>query len=96
MSDPLPVGLAFSSVATTQGTCSGGQVVTCQLGTISNGSSVVVAVLVKMLRTGLIVNTATTVGQELDANSVNDTVSATTTVKRRHERPSITLRHAIR
>ena len=81
MSDPLPFQVNFSSVATTQGTCAGGQVVSCQLGTIANGASVTVTVFVKTTVTGLVSNTATTVGQEAETNTANNTASTSTLVK---------------
>jgi uncharacterized repeat protein (TIGR01451 family) len=81
MSDPLPIGVAFSSVATTQGTCTGGQLISCQLGTLANGASVVITVFVTTTQTGLITNTATTVGQEAESNTANNTATTTTLVK---------------
>src|SRR3954470_1413767 len=81
MSDPLPSQVSFSSVSTTQGTCSGGQLVSCQLGTIASGASVTVTVVVKSTATGLVRNTATTVGQEAETNTANNTASTTTLVK---------------
>jgi len=81
MSDPLPIGVTFSSVSTTQGTCTGGQLVSCQLGTINNGASAVITVLVKTTQTGIITNTATTVGTEAESNIANNTATTTTLVK---------------
>jgi uncharacterized repeat protein (TIGR01451 family) len=81
MSDPLPFQVEFSSVATTQGTCTGGQLVSCQLGTIASGASVTITVFVKTTVTGLVTNTATTVGQEAESNTANNTASTTTLVK---------------
>ena len=95
MSDPLPIGVSFSSVASSQGACTGGQVVSCQLGTINDGSSVVITVFVKTLQTGLITNTATTVGQEAESNTANNTASATTLVKGPFKPPVITGCYAV-
>jgi uncharacterized repeat protein (TIGR01451 family) len=81
MSDPLPFQVTFSSVATTQGTCTGGQLISCQLGTIANGASVTITVFVKTNQTGLVTNTATTVGNEAETNTANNTASTTTLVK---------------
>jgi uncharacterized repeat protein (TIGR01451 family) len=81
MSDPLPSQVSFSSVSTTQGTCAGGRLVSCQLGTIANGASVTVTIVVKSTATGLVRNTATTVGQEAETNTANNTASTTTLVK---------------
>jgi uncharacterized repeat protein (TIGR01451 family) len=81
MSDPLPFQVTFSSVSTTQGTCTGGQLVSCQLGTIANGARVTVTVFVKTNETGIVTNTATTVGTEVEVNTANNTASTTTLVK---------------
>jgi uncharacterized repeat protein (TIGR01451 family) len=81
MSDPLPIGVTFSSVATTQGTCTGGQLVSCQIGTLANGASALITVFVKPTQTGLITNTATTVGAEAESNIANNTATTTTLVK---------------
>jgi uncharacterized repeat protein (TIGR01451 family) len=81
MSDPLPFQVTFSSVSTTQGTCTGGQLVSCQLGTIANGASVTITVFVKTNETGIVTNTATTVGNEAETNTANNTASTTTLVK---------------
>jgi uncharacterized repeat protein (TIGR01451 family) len=81
MSDPLPFQVTFSSVATTQGTCTGGQLISCQLGTIASGASVTVTVFVKTNSTGLVTNTATTVGTEAETNTANNTASTTTLVQ---------------
>jgi uncharacterized repeat protein (TIGR01451 family) len=81
MSDPLPGQVTFSSVATTQGTCTGGQLVSCQLGTIANGASVTITVFVTTNVTGVVLNTATTVGTEAETNTANNSASASTLVK---------------
>jgi uncharacterized repeat protein (TIGR01451 family) len=81
MSDPLPIQVDFVSVSTTQGTCIGAQLITCQLGTIASGASVTITIFVKPATTGLIRNTATTVGQEAETNTANNTASTTTLVK---------------
>jgi uncharacterized repeat protein (TIGR01451 family) len=81
MSDPLPFQVTFSSVTTTQGTCTGGQLISCQLGTIASGASVTVTVFVKTNSTGLVTNTATTVGTEVETNTANNTATTTTRVR---------------
>jgi hypothetical protein len=73
--------VTFSSVSTTQGTCTGGQLISCQLGTIASGASVTVTVFVKTNSTGLVTNTATTVGTEAETNTANNTATTTTLVQ---------------
>jgi uncharacterized repeat protein (TIGR01451 family) len=48
----LPTGLSLQSVKTTSGTCSGGQVVTCSLGSIAVGQTVQVTVKVAITTDG--------------------------------------------
>jgi len=63
LSDPLPAGVAFQSVTTSQGSCSqAGGTVTCSLGTLTPGSTVTVTITVTPLVTGTLTNTATVSG----------------------------------
>jgi uncharacterized repeat protein (TIGR01451 family) len=66
----LPVGPTFVSATSSQGSCSpSGSVVTCNLGTISAGSSATVTITVKPLVAGLsITNTVQVVRNEADPN----------------------------
>jgi uncharacterized repeat protein (TIGR01451 family) len=80
MSDPLPVGVKFQSVSSTRGTCTGGQVIRCRIGTLNSGASATITVLVKTLETGVVTNTATTVGKEAESNTRNNTATTTTFV----------------
>jgi len=58
--DTLPNKTQFVSVTTTQGSCSGGTTVTCQLGTLNNGQIATVTIVVKVTKAaGFITNTAT-------------------------------------
>jgi uncharacterized repeat protein (TIGR01451 family) len=90
MSDPLPAQVSYSSVTTSQGTCTGGQLISCQLGTLAKGASVTVTVFVKANQTGVVLNTATTVGQEAETNTANNTASASTLVKGPFKPPVVT------
>jgi uncharacterized repeat protein (TIGR01451 family) len=95
MSDPLPIGVAFQSVSTTKGTCTGGQVVRCQLGTLNRGASVTITVLVKTTQTGVVTNTATTVGREAESNTANNRATTTTLVKGPFRPPVVNACYAI-
>jgi len=58
--DILPNKTQYSSASTSQGTCTGGTTVTCQLGTMSNGQVVTVTIVVNVTKAaGFITNTAT-------------------------------------
>jgi uncharacterized repeat protein (TIGR01451 family) len=80
LADPLPVGTSFVSVSTTQGTCTGGALVTCNLGTVPTGSTVTITLVVRPTVTGLITNTATVIGKEPESNTANNQATATTRV----------------
>jgi uncharacterized repeat protein (TIGR01451 family) len=80
LADPLPAGTTFVSVSTTQGTCTGGVLVTCNLGTVPTGSTVTITLVVRPTVTGLITNTATVIGKEPESNTANNQATATTRV----------------
>ena len=46
MTDPLPAGTTFVSVAPSQGSCSGTTTVTCDLGTLADGVSATITLVV--------------------------------------------------
>jgi uncharacterized repeat protein (TIGR01451 family) len=79
--DQLPGEVQFVSVSTSQGTCTGGQLVTCQLGVLEVGASATVIVVVRPLSPGLVVNTATVGGAESDSNPADNTSTAPTLIE---------------
>ncbi|MBA2373518.1 MAG: DUF11 domain-containing protein, partial [Chloroflexi bacterium] len=85
LTDTLPKNAGFSSASTTQGTCASKPVkrtVTCSLGTIASGASVTVMIEVKPTAKGTATNTVTvTATSPTDPSTVNNTATATTTVK---------------
>jgi uncharacterized repeat protein (TIGR01451 family) len=81
VTDEIPDKLQFSSVSTTQGTCTGGRVVRCALGSLEVGGSATVTIVVRPLSPGLVLNTATVTGAEPDSNPQDNTSSALTRVK---------------
>ena len=59
VNDSLPNKVQYVSVSTTQGTCTGGSTVTCQIGTMSNSQVVTVTIVVNVTKAaGFISNTA--------------------------------------
>ena len=52
VADALPAATDFVSVATSQGTCTGGRVVRCSLGTLANGSGAVITIVVRPTEAG--------------------------------------------
>jgi uncharacterized repeat protein (TIGR01451 family) len=95
MSDPLPVEVTFLSVTSTQGTCTGGQLVSCRLGTLASGASATITILVKPRATGVVSNTATTVGSESESNTANNTATATTLVTAPFKPPVVNACYAV-
>ncbi len=79
-SDPLPAGNTFVSVSTGQGSCTGGAIVGCQLGTIAAGGTVTITLVTTPTAPGTATNTVTVVGNEAETNTANNTASASVTV----------------
>ena len=52
LTDQLPAGTTLVSATPSQGTCSGTTTVTCDLGTLANGASATVSVVVHVDRVG--------------------------------------------
>ena len=78
LEDSLPSGLTFVSASPSQGSCTGDTAILCDLGPMTNGASVQVAVVVRPSAPGTVVNTATAKGS--DPNIINNTATVTTTV----------------
>jgi len=69
ITDPLPSQVSFVSDSASQGSCSGTTTVTCNLGTVKNGSSATVTITVKAKTAGTATNTATVSTLVTDTNS---------------------------
>lgn len=82
MSDSLPSGVTYSSASASQGSCaqSAGKV-TCSLGTINQGASATVTIVVTPTATGSVTNSASVSSSGLDSNPANNTASVTTQVQ---------------
>jgi uncharacterized repeat protein (TIGR01451 family) len=79
--DTLPSSVTYVSATSTQGSCTKtGNTVTCNIGTLSNGSSATVTIAVAPTAAGTITNTATVTCNETDTNSANNTATTSTTV----------------
>ena len=76
-------------MATSQGTCSGGAVVRRNLGTIAAGGRVVI-IVVRPVEPGALINEATVVGAEPEANTANNRASAPTLVRGPFKPPVVT------
>ena len=79
VNDPLPSSTLFVSASTTQGSCSGSSAVSCSLGTLANGGTATVTIVVTPTAEGQIMNTASVAADQIDPDSSNNTSTATTT-----------------
>jgi uncharacterized repeat protein (TIGR01451 family) len=80
ISDPLPAGNTFVSVSTTQGSCTGGAIISCSLGTIAAGGTLTITLLTTPTLEGTVSNTVTVVGNEHETNTANNTATASVVV----------------
>jgi uncharacterized repeat protein (TIGR01451 family) len=84
VSDTLPKNAGFGSVSSSQGTCTlkpQKRLVTCALGTLANGQTATITIVVKSTAKGTITNTAkVSATSPADTNTGNNSASASTTV----------------
>jgi uncharacterized repeat protein (TIGR01451 family) len=79
--DALPSTVMYLGYTSTQGTCSeAGGTVTCQIGTMANGATVMVTILTLPEQPGMITNTATVTADQTDPNPSNNSSSISVTV----------------
>ncbi|MCX7423126.1 MAG: hypothetical protein NT013_26815 [Planctomycetia bacterium] len=81
--DPLPAGVTFQSVSSTQGTVTHSNgLVTANLGTLAEGAVATVTIVVKVNEStsGTVTNNASVTGRELDLDSSNNTSKKSTLV----------------
>ena len=81
VADALPAATTFVSVTSSQGTCTGGRVVRCSLGTMLNGGRATITIVVKPTSPGALLNVATVVGDQSEANTANNRATAPTLVR---------------
>ena len=79
--DTLPVGVAFGSATTTQGSCNGSGPVNCNLGSLTVGGSAIITIVVTPSAPGQITNSATVSGSESDFDTTNNTAGLTTQIQ---------------
>jgi len=77
--DTLPQTVTFVSSSASQGTCSGTDTVTCNLGTINDDGSVTVTIVVTATASGTFANTASVTSGVTDPNTANNNATASTT-----------------
>ena len=81
VADSLPEATRFVSVRSSQGVCTGGPTVRCSLGTLAPNGAATITVVVRPLEPGVLINTATVVGAEPEANTANNRASTPTLVR---------------
>lgn len=78
LTDVLPDTVAYISVISTQGTCTGGRTVNCSFGTIASGGSATVTIQVNRVNTKVaVVNTATVTSSIFDIHPADNEVTVT-------------------
>jgi len=79
VADTLPLTVTFASSSASQGACSGVSTITCDLGTINNGASATVTIVVTPTASGTSTNTASVTSGVTDPNMANNSATASTT-----------------
>ena len=77
VSDPMPAGNTFVSASSTQGTCTGGAILNCDLGTMAAGATVTITLVTTPSQAGTQTNTAVVSGDRPETNLTNNTATAT-------------------
>jgi uncharacterized repeat protein (TIGR01451 family) len=80
IADPMPAGNTFVSASPTQGSCTGGAILSCDLGTIAAGDTVTITLVTTPTVAGTVTNTVTVAGNETETDYSNNTASASVVV----------------
>ena len=81
VTDPLPSGLTFVSVTTSEGQCSGSITVRCDFGTLNAGRTATITIVVRPAAEGSYTNTATVSADQIPERSASVTISVTVPVR---------------
>jgi uncharacterized repeat protein (TIGR01451 family) len=76
VSDPMPAGNTYVSSSTTQGTCTGGAILTCDIGTMAAGATVTITLVTTPSTPGIQTNTATVSGDRPETSLANNVANA--------------------
>jgi uncharacterized repeat protein (TIGR01451 family) len=77
IADPMPAGNTFVSATTTQGSCTGGAILNCTIGTMASGATVTITLVTTPSTVGAQTNTANVAGSRPETNTANNAASAT-------------------
>ncbi len=80
ITDPMPTGNTFVSATMTQGTCTGGAILSCNIGTMAAGATVTITLVTTPSTTGTQTNTVSVVGDLPETNTTNNTATASVLV----------------
>jgi len=80
ITDPMPAGNTFVSATSTKGTCTGGAILTCNIGDMAAGETVTITLVTTPSATGNQVNTASVSGNRPETNTGNNQATATVQV----------------
>ena len=80
MTDAFPVGASFVSAATSVGTCTGTATVTCNLGTVANGATATITIVVTATQAGTLVNTVNVTSTTPDPITSDNSATTSTTI----------------
>jgi uncharacterized repeat protein (TIGR01451 family) len=89
VTDPMPVGNTYVSSTTTKGTCTGGAVLTCDIGDMAAGESVTITLITAPSTTGIQTNVAAVSGDRPETNTENNQATASVNVVGVHVPPCI-------
>ena len=80
VADPMPAGNTFVSATTSRGTCTGGAILNCSIGTMIADEQVTITLITTPSTAGAQTNTVTVAGDRTETNDSNNTASATVQV----------------
>jgi uncharacterized repeat protein (TIGR01451 family) len=80
VTDPMPTGNTFVSATTTQGTCTGGPILTCNIGPMAAGATVTITLVTTPSQAGAQTNVAAVSGNRPETNTTNNKATATVQV----------------
>jgi uncharacterized repeat protein (TIGR01451 family) len=80
VTDTLPTSVVFGSATPSQGGCSGPNPVICNLGSLTNGATATITIVVTPTIPGIISNGVVVTGDEPDSNLANNTATEDTEV----------------
>jgi uncharacterized repeat protein (TIGR01451 family) len=80
VSDPMPTGNTYVSSTTTQGSCTGGATLNCDLGTMTAGQQITITLVTTPSAVGVQTNVATVSGDKPETNVANNMANASVEV----------------